>query len=75
MKIKTYKIFSLCNDFSEDEMYEELSNERGCDCYIEYTANSAEKLALQGYSDDRIASHLITLGAEEDEKVLIHIDY
>lgn len=76
--IEKIKIFSLCDDFSQnehEEMYDSLSAERGCDCYITYTANSVEKLEKKGYGDDPIANRLIELGAEEDEEVFIHIDY
>lgn len=45
------------------------------DCFVEYTANSEEELERQGYSNDLIANRLIELGCEEEEKVLIEIDY
>lgn len=75
MKTITRKVFSLCDDFEDEDMYQKLSDERGCDCYIDYTANTEETLREQGYDNDIIANHLIVLGAEDNEQVLIHIDY
>ena len=68
------KVFSVCDDFPEP-LYDRLTEESSPDCYKEYTANSKEELEKQGYSNDEVANHLITLGCEENEKVLIEIDY
>ena len=74
MITKTYKIFSLCNDFQQDGMYEELSKEQGCDVYITYRAMTVEtNLKLGGI--DNVSNYLIELGADDLEEVLIHIDY
>ncbi len=73
MKTISLKVFSLCNDLSE--FHEELSSERSCDVYIDYTANSEKFLEEEGFDNDEVANKLINLGCEENEKVLIHIDY
>lgn len=76
MEVKTYKIFSLCNDFGEDEdLYEQLSAEVGCDTYITYPASSRESLISKGYDEDPVSIRLVELGADDGEEVLIHIDY
>ena len=81
MEIVTKKIFSLCEDFNPEEsgeveeMYDTLSSETGCDVYIDYTAMTLETQEGHGYSRDDIAIRLVTLGAEDGEEVLIHIDY
>lgn len=74
MKVITRKVFSVCDDFSE-ELAEDITCERGPDCYIEYTANSREYFENSKYDVDEIAIRLFELGAEENEKVLIEIDY
>lgn len=75
MKVfENIKVFSVCEDFT-DEMYNRLTEQVSPDSYIDYTANSKEELEKQGYSNDEVANHLITLGCEEGEKVLIEIDY
>lgn len=66
MLVKTYKIFSYCDDFTEEE--QKLLEEYPCDVFVEYVANSNKTL-------NSIADKLVKLGAEEGEKVLIHIDY
>jgi len=73
MEIKTYVIFSYCDDFTEEE--QEILEDYGCDVFIEYTAYSREDLKKEGYSEDLIAIKLFELGAESGQKVLIHIDY
>lgn len=75
MEIKTFKIFSLCDDFPEDELYEQLSEHNNSDSYIDYTAMSKEKQVELDYGEDKVANKLIELGAEEGEEVLIHLDY
>lgn len=79
MKIKTYKVFSLCKDFDSDiypEMYEELSQHNTCNSFIEYEVRSAKYLKENNYGDDpSIRERLIKLGAKDGETVLIHIDY
>lgn len=81
MITKTYKIFSLCDDFNPDEssemedMYGTLSQEATCDTYIEYQAMTKESELAGGYSNDPIANRLVELGADDGEIVLIHIDY
>lgn len=74
MITKTYKIFSLCDDFDYD-MYDKLSQYTTCDTFIEYTANTKESLTFAGYDDDPISNRLVELGANDGEVVLIHIDY
>lgn len=79
MEIKTIKIFSLCKDFNPDEgfeeMYDDLSEDSNCDSYIEYTAYTAQTLVDKGYVRDAIANRLVELGANDGEKVFIHLDY
>lgn len=78
MKVVTYKVFSLCEDFDQDiypEMYEELSQYNSSDTFVEYTAYSAKYLKENNYDPDLIANRLFELGAGENETVLIHIDY
>ena len=70
----TRKVFSVSGDFPE-HLYDELTESSSPDCFKEYTANSEQALKDQGYDNDEVANHLITLGAEENEKVLIEIDY
>jgi hypothetical protein len=68
MKIKTFKIFSYCDDFKgEDDMQETLSEYGECDTYIEYRASKEE--------DNSIGNLLVELGADEGEMVLIHLDW
>lgn len=74
MIIKTFKIFSVCDDFDGD-MQNELTAERGCGCYVEYDAYTEEWLISEGWDNDPIAVRLIELGAGNKETVLIHIDY
>tara|TARA_R100001377_G_scaffold85310_1_gene71529 strand:+ start:53265 stop:53495 length:231 start_codon:yes stop_codon:yes gene_type:complete len=70
------KVFSISEDFREEEdLIDYITLERGTDCYVDYTANSKEGLAKGGFGNDPVANKLIELGCEEDEKVLIHIDY
>lgn len=61
MKIITIKVFSLCEDFSEEPFYEQLSEDNGCNCYITYTANSKEFLESKGFTNDEVANKLISL--------------
>ena len=78
MIIKTYKIFSLCEDFNSDTyplMYDNLSGEYSPDSYIDYQANSKTYLEDNGFTNDIVANRLIDLGCGEGEEVLIHIDY
>lgn len=78
MKQVNIKIFSLCEDFSQEtheDMYDELSAYTSTDSYIEYTANTRETLESEGCDNDPIANRLNELGADDGEKVLIHIDY
>ena len=79
MKTLTTKVFSLCSDFDPNaghqEMYDDLSAERGYDCFIEYTAMTPETQVSKGYSFDAVAARLCDLGAIDQELVLIHIDY
>ena len=68
----------MCNDFDQDKypnMYDELSEYNTCDSFIEYQANSAKHLKENNYDPDPIANRLVELGADENETVLIHIDY
>ena len=74
MKTITRKVFSVCDDFPE-ELYDSITQESSPDCFKEYTANSKEELEKQGFSNDKIANHLISLGCEENEVVLVEIDY
>ncbi len=74
VKTITRKVFSVSGDFPED-LYDYLTEESSPDCFKEYTANTKETLEAQGYENDEVANHLITLGAEDNEKVLIEIDY
>lgn len=76
MITKTFKIFSYCTDFKGEELCQDKLAERGgCDTYIDYTAHSKEWLEENNYSEDGIANKLIELGANEGEKVLIHLDW
>lgn len=73
MKIKTYKIFSYCNDFTEEEQ-DILQKDRSYDCLIRYTAYTKEYLKGIGI-EDIIASKLIELGCQHKEEVLIDLDW
>jgi len=73
MKTKTIKVFSYCEDFTEEE--QELFQEASNDVYIEYTAYTKEWLEENGYENDIISNKLIELGCENNEKVLIHFDW
>lgn len=78
MVIKTFKIFSYCNDFDEkedEELLDELSSGASCDSYITRTAYTLESLNRAGYADDPLARKLVELGAEDGEEVLIHLDW
>lgn len=74
MRIITRKVFSACSDFNE-ELYKEITREVGCGCYIPWEANSKEYFDNSKYDIDEIAVRLFELGAEENEEVLIDIDY
>lgn len=67
MEIKTFKIFSYCDDFEDDNMQETLSECGSSDSYISYTATKEEC--------DSIGNHLVYLGANHGEEVLIHLDW
>ena len=56
-------------------MYDDLSSENSCDVYINYTAMTTKLEVKKGYSNDPVSNRLVTLGANDGEKVLIHIDY
>ena len=76
MKVITKKLFSLCDDFGEhEELYDKLSEGTGCDCYIDYMAFSKEYFETSEFDEDLVSIRLFELGAEEEESVLIHIDY
>lgn len=76
MKTITRKVFSLSSDFTEEQSNEIVDMcGGGQDIYTEYTANSEKVLKAKSYENDSIANRLIELGCEEDEKILIHIDY
>tara|TARA_R110000744_G_scaffold242781_1_gene359841 strand:+ start:3023 stop:3262 length:240 start_codon:yes stop_codon:yes gene_type:complete len=79
MKIITRKVFSLCEDFNPDkgfqDMYDSLSEEVSSDVYIDCTAMTKETEVKGGYENDPVCNRLIELGAEDEEEVLIHIDY
>ena len=67
MEIKTFRVFSYCDDF--DERSQEMLAEYGSsDIYISWTAYSDG-------SEGWLANKLIELGAEENETVLIHLDW
>jgi len=74
MKVITRKIFSYCDDFTEDEqnILQEYGNN---DTHIDYTAYTEEWLKENGYELDPISIKLIELGCENEEKVLIHLDW
>ncbi len=68
----TRKVFSFCEHFID---LDHSLGEYPSNCYVEYTANKASTLKAGGYSKDEVANKLIELGALENEKVLIEIDY
>ena len=74
MEVITRKVFSACNDFNEED-YEIITQEVGPNCYIPWIANSKEFFDTSMYSIDLVAIRLFELGAEENEEVLIDIDY
>jgi len=74
MKIITRKVFSACNDFNEED-YDEICQYSGPNCYIPWTANSKEWFEKSEYDLDSVAIRLFELGAEENEEILIEIDY
>lgn len=68
MEIKTFKVFSYCDDFTEeDDMQGALSDYGVNDSYITYVATKEEC--------DPIGNHLVYLGANHGEEVLIHLDW
>jgi len=76
MKIlKEVKIFSVCDDFEEEEkdLYDYLTKHVTTDSYISwnvtyYGDNTEDNI-------NRVTSRLIKLGAKEGEEVFIEIDY
>lgn len=61
-------------DFEYD-LQDILQKDRSCDTYIDYTAYTKEWLEENGYDEDLISIRLIELGAENEEEVLIHLDW
>lgn len=74
MKVITKKVFSYCDDFTDEEK-DLFSEGFSCDVYIDYTAYTKEWLEENGYENDLISNKLIELGCENEEKVLIHLDW
>ncbi len=76
MKTKTYKIFSYCEDFAEyPKVQTKLSQGRGYDCFILYTAYTLQSLKTKEHENDPISNLLVKLGADDGEEVLIHLDW
>lgn len=68
MEIKTFKVFSYCDDFEgEDDMQDTLSEYGSSNSYVSYTATKEEC--------NSIGNHLVYLGANHGEEVLIHLDW
>jgi hypothetical protein len=71
---KTWKVFSLTGDFPP-ELVKILRKKGGENTYVEYVAMTKETEEKDGWDSDPISHLLILLGAEDEELVLINLDY
>jgi len=75
MKEITIKVFSYCDDFTEEEKDILAEIAQGTDCYIDYSAHTEESMLKNGWENDIISNKLIRLGCIDGEDVLIKIDW
>lgn len=76
MKIETYKVFSLCDTFVEEDLYDKICdnmNGSACDCYLPHHIEE-DPYDPEGLWK-KINNLLIKEGAKIGETVLIEMDY